>query len=114
MPGSPPVRRRLLGSALREYREGLGFNLDEAARILECDRSKISRIETGERGIPAKELRELLTEDGGPAAEQEELLAIAHRARESGWGLDYRDWLSPAAQDYIIMEIAAAEILVYE
>jgi transcriptional regulator with XRE-family HTH domain len=114
MTGTPPVRRRLLGSALREYRESLGYNLDEAARILECDRSKISRIETGERGIRAKELRELLTEYGVPAAEQEALLAIAHRGRESGWWLDYRDVLSPAAQDYIIMEIAATEILVYE
>ena len=114
MTGQPPVRRRLLGSALREYRESLGFNLDEAARILECDRSKISRIETGERGIRAKELKELLTEYGVPATEQEALLAIAHRGRESGWWLDYRDVLSPAAQDYVIMEIAATEILAYE
>jgi transcriptional regulator with XRE-family HTH domain len=111
---TPPVRRRLLGTVLREYREGLGFNLDEAARILECDRSKISRIETGQRGIRAKELRELLTEYGVPAAEQEALLAIAHRSRESGWWLDYRDVLSPAAQDYVIMEAAATEILGYE
>jgi hypothetical protein len=37
MTGTPPVRRRLLGSALREYRERLGYNLDEAARILECE-----------------------------------------------------------------------------
>lgn len=114
MTGSPPVRRRLLGSALREYRESLGYNLDEAARILECDRSKISRIETGERGIRAKELRELLTEYGVPATEQEALLAIAHRGRESGWWLDYRDVLPPAAQDYVIMEIAATQILAYE
>jgi transcriptional regulator with XRE-family HTH domain len=114
MTGTPPVRRRLLGSALREYRESLGYNLDEAARILECDRSKISRIETGERGIRAKELRELLTEYGVPAIEQEALLAIAHRGRESGWWLDYRDVLSTAAQDYVIMEVAATEILVYE
>jgi transcriptional regulator with XRE-family HTH domain len=114
MTGSPPVRRRLLGSALREYRESLGYHLDEAARILECDRSKISRIETGERGIRAKELRELLTEYGVPATEQEALLAIAHRGRESGWWLDYHDVLSPAAQDYVIMEIAATEILAYE
>lgn len=114
MPGSPPVRRRLLGTALREYRESLGFNLDEAARILDCDRSKISRIETGERGIRAKELQELLTEYGVPPVEQEALLAVAHRGRESGWWLDYRDVLSPAAQDYIIMEIAATEILAYE
>jgi transcriptional regulator with XRE-family HTH domain len=114
MPGSPPVRRRLLGTALREYRESLGFNLDEAARILECDRSKISRIETGERGIRAKELRELLTEYGVPDGEQEALLAVAHRGRETGWWLDYRDVLSPAAQDYVIMELAATEILCYE
>jgi transcriptional regulator with XRE-family HTH domain len=112
--GIPPVRRRLLGTALREYREGLGYNLDEAAMILDCDRSKISRIETGERGIRAKELRELLTEYGVPASEQEALLAIAHRGRETGWWLDYRDVLSPAAQDYLIMEIAATEILAYE
>jgi transcriptional regulator with XRE-family HTH domain len=114
VPGSPPVRRRLLGTALREYREGLGFNLDEAASILECDRSKISRIETGERGIRAKELRELLTEYGVPDGEQEALLAVAHGGRETGWWLDYRDVLPPAAQDYVIMEVAATEILCYE
>ena len=114
MTGTAPVRRRLLGSALREYRESLGFNLDEAATILDCDRSKISRIETGERGIRAKELRALLTEYGVPVTEQEALLAVAHRGRESGWWLDYRDVLSPAAQDYVIMEIAATEILAFE
>ena len=114
MTGTPPVRRRLLGSALRGYREGLGYNLDEAARILECDRSKISRIETGERGIRPKELRELLTEYRVPAAEQEALLAVAHRGREEGWWLDYRDVLSAGAQDYVIMEVAATDILIYE
>jgi len=114
MTGTPPVRRRLLGSALREYRENLGWNLDEAARILECDRSKISRIETGERGIRPKELRELLAEYSVPAAEQQALLAIAHRGRESGWWLDYRDVLTADGQDYVIMEIAATQILLYE
>ena len=114
MTGTPPVRRRLLGSALREYRENLGWNLDEAARILDCDRSKISRIETGDRGIRPKELRELLDEYSVPAAEQQALLAIAHRGRESGWWLDYRDVLTAEGQDYVIMEIAATQILLYE
>lgn len=114
MPGTPPVRRRLLGAALREYREGLGFTLDEAARILRCDRSKVSRVETGQRGIRVSELRELLAEYGVPGGEQEALLAVAHRGRESGWWLDYGDVLPPAAQDYLIMEIAAAEISCYE
>jgi transcriptional regulator with XRE-family HTH domain len=112
--GNPPARRRLLGTALREYRESLGYRLEEAATILECDRSKISRIETGERGIRAKELRELLAEYGVPASEQKALLAIARRGRESGWWLEYGDVLPPAAQDYVIMETAATEILAYE
>ena len=114
MTGTAPVRRRLLGSALRKYREDLGFTLDQAARILECDRSKISRIETGQRGIRAKELRELLADYGVADGEQEALLAIAHSGRQNGWWLEYRDVLSEAGQDYVIMELAATEILAYE
>jgi transcriptional regulator with XRE-family HTH domain len=114
MTGAPPVRRRLLGSALRQYRDDLGYTLDQAALILECDRSKISRIETGQRGIRAKELRELLTEYDVPDSEQEALLAIAHSGRQAGWWLEYRDVLSEAGQDYVAMELAATEILAYE
>jgi transcriptional regulator with XRE-family HTH domain len=57
---APPARRRLVGRTLRRHREALGWTLDDAARVLECDRSKVSRIETGERGIRVKELRELM------------------------------------------------------
>ena len=114
MTGTAPVRRRLLGSALRKYREDLGFTLDQAALILECDRSKISRIETGQRGIRAKELRELLTDYGVADGEQQALLAIAHSGRQRGWWLEYRDVLSEAGQDYVILELAATEILAYE
>lgn len=114
MTATPPVRRRLLGAALRRYRENLGYGLDEAAQILECDRSKISRIETGQRGIRAKELRELLTEYGVPDGEQTALLAIAHRGRQHGWWQEYPDVLSDSGQDYVIMEAAATEILAYE
>jgi transcriptional regulator with XRE-family HTH domain len=110
----PPVRRRLLGAALRKHHESLGYTLDQAAHILECDRSKISRIETGQRGIRPKELRELLTEYGVADSEQEALLAIAHSGRQAGWWLDYADVLSAAGQDYVIMELAATEILAFE
>jgi transcriptional regulator with XRE-family HTH domain len=50
---APSARRLLIGAALRRYREDLGFILEDAARVLECDRSKISRIETGQRGSPS-------------------------------------------------------------
>lgn len=114
MTGIPPVRRRLLGATLRRYREALGYGLEDAARVLECDRSKISRIETGQRGIRVKELRELLAEYGVPGEEQAALIAVAHRAPQHGWWEEYRDVLSDAARDYVVMEAAASEILGYE
>ena len=108
------MRRRLVGGALRRHREKVGYALEDAARVLECDRSKISRIETGQRGIRPKELRELLTEYGVPDREQAALLAIADRGAQRGWWQPYADVLPGAYLDYVIMESAAAEIMCYE
>jgi transcriptional regulator with XRE-family HTH domain len=108
------VRRRLLGAALRRYRESVGYGLDDAARILECDRSKISRIETGQRGIRPKELRELLAEYGVEEKERLALAAIARHNDRRGWWQSYEHVLSDAYQDYIIMESSASEIWTYE
>lgn len=114
MSGIPPVRRRLVGAALRRYREARGYGLDDAARILECDRSKISRIETGHRGIRGKELRELLTEYKVDDGEQAALLAVASHGQDPGRWLEYRDVLTGSGEDFVIMESAAAEILGHE
>lgn len=46
---APPARRLLAGTSLRRYPENLGYDLRTAARIPECDPSKITRIETGHR-----------------------------------------------------------------
>jgi transcriptional regulator with XRE-family HTH domain len=108
------VRRRLVGGALRRYRETMGYALEDAARVLECDRSKISRIETGQRGIRPKELRELLAEYGVPDREQAALVAIASRGGRHGWWEQYADVLPGSWLDYVIMESAAAEIMTYE
>jgi transcriptional regulator with XRE-family HTH domain len=108
------VRRRLVGGALRRYRENVGYALEDAARVLECDRSKISRIETGQRGIRPKELRELLAEYGVPEGEQGALVAIASRGGQHGWWQPYADIFSEAYLDYVIMESAASEIMAYE
>jgi len=108
------VRRRLVGGALRRYRENAGYTLEDAARVLECDRSKISRIETGQRGIRPKELRELLAEYGVPDREQAALVAIASRGGQRGWWHPYADVLPGAYLDYVIIESAASEIMTYE
>jgi transcriptional regulator with XRE-family HTH domain len=112
--GEPPVRRRLVGGALRRYRENMGYALEDAARVLECDRSKISRIETGQRGIRPKELRELLTEYGVPDSEQAALVGLARRRDSRGWWDQYANVLPEAFADYLAMESTAAEIMTYE
>ena len=114
MPDVPPVRRRLLGASLRRLREGAGYALDDAARILECDRSKISRMETGQRGIRPKELRELLSEYGVEQRRADALLAIARQTSQTGWWQSYSHVLDDAYQDFISLEASAQAISTYE
>ena len=103
---APSVRRRLVGGALRRYRENLGYTLDDVARVLECDRSKISRIETGQRGIRGKELRELFAEYGIGEQQQEVLAALAAIAdprAARGWWRPYADVVPGPFQDYLLV-----------
>jgi transcriptional regulator with XRE-family HTH domain len=111
---APPVRRRLVGHALRRYRENLGYTLGDAARVLECHASKVSRIENGERGIRAKELRELLTEYGIGGDQLEILTQLADPRGAFGWHRDYDDVLHGASKDYLLLETAADSIWNYE
>jgi transcriptional regulator with XRE-family HTH domain len=111
---APPVRRRLVGKALRRYREGIGYTLDDVARMLECDRSKMSRIETGQRGIRGKELRELLAEYGIAGERQAILELLADPRGAFGWYRDYDGVLPGALRDYLTLETAASRISVYE
>jgi transcriptional regulator with XRE-family HTH domain len=114
MVSSPPIRRRLVGRALRRHRESLGYTLDDAAQVLECDRSKISRIETGQRGIRRKELLELLAEYGIAGEQQAILTALADMRGAFGWHRGYADVLTGAWKDYLVLETAASKIAAYE
>lgn len=75
----------MLGATLRRFREQAGYTLDDAARILNGGRSKISRIETGQRGIRATELQQLLAEYGVDKLQRDALLTVAHQTRQDGW-----------------------------
>jgi transcriptional regulator with XRE-family HTH domain len=111
---TPPVRRRLLGASLRRFREKADYTLDDAARVLECDRSKISRIETGQRGIRPKELRELLAEYGVDQRRIDAFQILARQANQTGWWQSYSHVMSDAYQDFISLEASARSISTYE
>lgn len=110
----PPARRLIIGRALRRFREGLGLKLEDAAQALDCDRSKISRIESGERGIRAKELRELLAEYGIGEALRGALADIADPRGAAGWWKSFTGALPDAFVAFLALHSVASEVVVYE
>jgi transcriptional regulator with XRE-family HTH domain len=107
------IRCRLIGASLREHRERAGWTIEEAARFLGCDRSKISRIETGTRGVIPAEVARLLDQYAPDPAGREALLALASASTGRGWWEDFRALLSPGYRDIMATEHAATSITIY-
>jgi transcriptional regulator with XRE-family HTH domain len=107
MPTFPTVYRLQLGRELRRLRESAGLSRDDAAAVLECGASKISKIETGKATMRPAEVKALLDRYG--VTERDEVLRLARDARRRS---THRlpDW----AQMFVGLEADAAEIRTYE
>ncbi|MEV5747441.1 helix-turn-helix transcriptional regulator [Actinoallomurus sp. NPDC052308] len=81
------VQRLILGVELAKLREQTGLSLKDIERELEFDQSWMSRVEHGERGMKARDVRSLLDLFGQHTSieegQREELLSLA-RAGFSG------------------------------
>ncbi|HEY0934637.1 MAG TPA: helix-turn-helix transcriptional regulator, partial [Trebonia sp.] len=83
---SPTARRRELGAALRALRNVRGLTVEQAAGELLCSPSKVSRIETGQRGATPRDIRDLCDLYGViEAAERERLMTLAREGKQQGW-----------------------------
>jgi transcriptional regulator with XRE-family HTH domain len=107
------IRSRLIGASLRQYREQAGRTIADAAILLGCDRSKISRIETGTRGISPEDIRTLLDDYSPDPGGREALEAMASAGTARGWWDDYRALLTPGYRDIMATEHAATHIAIY-
>lgn len=87
---SPTVRRRELGALLRALRTGRGLTVEQAAERLLCSPSKVSRMETGQRGATARDIRDLcnLYEVTDPG-ERERMARLAAEGKQQGWWQSY-------------------------
>jgi Domain of unknown function (DUF5753)/Helix-turn-helix domain len=84
--GSPTVRRRELGALLRALRNERGLTVDHVAAELLCSPSKVSRMETGQRGATARDIRDLCRLYGvTDPAEQDRLMSLAREGKQQGW-----------------------------
>ncbi|HZR52957.1 MAG TPA: helix-turn-helix transcriptional regulator [Streptosporangiaceae bacterium] len=87
---SPTVRRRELGALLRSFRIEQGLTVEQVAGRLLCSSSKVSRMETGRRGVTARDMRDLCDLYGiTDQAERDRLMTIAEEGRQQAWWATY-------------------------
>jgi len=83
---SPTLRRRELGALLRAHRLDLGLTVDQVAERLLCSPSKVSRMETGQRGATQRDVRDLCALYGITGEEEcARLMTLAREGKEQGW-----------------------------
>ncbi|MEV7341072.1 helix-turn-helix transcriptional regulator [Streptomyces sp. NPDC093544] len=113
--GGPTVRRRQLGSELRRLREHAGKRIEEVAAHLECSMSKISRVETGQAPIKARDVRDLLQWYGvtDPAL-IDTVMQIHKDAQQQGWWAHYGEVLPSGMATYAGLESDARALRSYE
>ena len=111
---SSTVPKRQLGMALRKLREALGLDREVPAGVLECSPSKISKIEAGDVGVKASELRELLALYKVVGRERDDLLALGTQSRtrrkRTSYGTAIPDWF----RKYVNLEEVATEVKSYD
>jgi transcriptional regulator with XRE-family HTH domain len=81
----PSVRSRQVSALLRRLREDLGLSGAEVAKALGMSPSKISRMETGNRGLRADDVAALLGHYKVPEQERAQILDQVRKSEERGW-----------------------------
>jgi transcriptional regulator with XRE-family HTH domain len=107
------VRRRQLGTTLRQHRLAAALTVSEVASRLLVAPSKISRIENAQRNASVRDVRDLcdiygITDD----SIRGQLMELARGSRERAWWQDPS--LAPAVQKLIGIEGSARQIREFE
>lgn len=114
VPGDPGpmVRRRQLALALRTFRGRAGLSVADAATAILSASSKISRIESAQRGATLRDVRDLAAAYRIPDDIRDQLMHLARESRQRAW---WSEWgLDPALENLIGMEGAAKRIREFE
>ena len=109
---SPTVRRRELGARLRALRVAAGMTVEDAAARMEVSPAKISRLETGARGVSVADVRFLCDLFRVSTEERDRLLNLTRESKRRSWWQQYG--LPESLATYIGLEDAAVSIHQYE
>ena len=83
--GSPTVRRRELGALLKAHRTAKGWTAEQVAERLLLSASKLSRLETGQRGASARDIRDLCDLYEVDDEQRRQLLELAREGKQRAW-----------------------------
>jgi transcriptional regulator with XRE-family HTH domain len=113
--GSPTVRRRELGTLLRKLREEKGMTVKQVTEQLLCSPSKVSRIETGQRGATLRDVRDLCDFYGvTDQTLRDQLMDLAKQGKQQGWwqpfDLPYSTYVGFEAEARVIRDFDSAVV----
>lgn len=108
------LRSRQVSSELRRLRQERGISGAELALRLGMSESKVSRIETGERGLQLTDVAAILGLLQVPAKRREELLEMVSCQDRSGWSRSKAEGLPVVWRDFIELEARAERISNFE
>jgi transcriptional regulator with XRE-family HTH domain len=99
---SPTVRRRELGALLRALRTQKGWTAEQVAGRLLISPSKVSRLETGQRGASARDIRDLCDLYEVDDEQRQHLMELAAESKQRAWwqplGLPYSTYIGLEAE----------------
>ncbi|MBK8078306.1 MAG: helix-turn-helix domain-containing protein [Kineosporiaceae bacterium] len=110
---NPAIVRLDLAARLRELRLASDLSIESVAAELMCSQAKISRMETGGRGIQARDVRDLCRFYGVDSDLRDQLIRMATEAKRRGWWQDYGS-LDEQTQTYVGLESAASSLSIVE
>ncbi|MDX3618672.1 helix-turn-helix domain-containing protein [Streptomyces europaeiscabiei] len=111
---SPSERQLRLGIELRKLRLRAGMSSDDAAKLLEGERSRISYIESGRLGVSRNRLHPLLRAYNCPPGPHFDELMKMGQASGKGWWDDFADTIGPAARDLAELEARSTVLRTHE
>jgi transcriptional regulator with XRE-family HTH domain len=107
------VRQRRVSGELRALREARALSCNDVAKALGWSESKISRMETGERGLYADDVAAIMGFLQVPAKLRQELLDLVRTSEERNWH-EIHGKLPTNWKDLIKFESEASALYQYE
>jgi transcriptional regulator with XRE-family HTH domain len=108
--GSPTVPRLELGKHLRRLRVEQGLTVQQVAAHLEFSASKVSRLETGQRGAAGRDIRAMCDLYGVEDELRQQLVDLAAKGKQHAWwqtlDLPYTEYLGLEADATVISDFA--------